>query len=137
MERAVRLEQPDYIIHLGDLERDAFELGRLFPNLPLCSVPGNCDVMPKGEKRLVFELAGKRFFVTHGHIYHVKTGLQSLVNNALAAGADLCLFGHTHVPLFRETHGLLLINPGSIGYQETYGVLTITEGKTTYEKRGR
>lgn len=135
MEEAVLRERPDHIIHLGDLESDASELERRFPQLPMASVPGNCDLRPVGEPRLLFELAGKRFFVTHGHLYHVKMGLESLVNAALASGADVCLFGHTHVRHFEEVEGMLLINPGSVGYNRTYGVLTVERGKASYRSR--
>ena len=43
MRRAVEQEHPDQILHLGDVMRDAVELSRAYPNIPLELVPGNCD----------------------------------------------------------------------------------------------
>ena len=111
MTMAADLEKPDYIIHLGDLESDAVELNRRFYDIPLCSVPGNCDLMPFGQKRLIFDLAGKKFFVTHGHLYNVKSTYDALINTALTAGADVALFGHTHTPFEAVVAGLLVANP--------------------------
>lgn len=134
METAVLAEKPDYIFHLGDLERDAEELRRLFPNIPVASVAGNCDFGTAGERYLFFELRGKKFFLTHGHFYGVKSGLDRLVNTALTAGADAALFGHTHSPYFDEIRGMLVINPGTVGMgRRTYGVLTLINDVLSYE----
>ena len=40
---AVREYRPDQVIHLGDGMRDAERLMREFPEIPVCTVPGNCD----------------------------------------------------------------------------------------------
>ncbi len=134
METAVLDEKPDYIFHLGDLETDADELRRRFPNIPVASVAGNCDFGRAGERYLFFELRGKKFFLTHGHFYGVKLSLDSLVNTALAAGADAVLFGHTHSPYYAEVQGMLVINPGTVGMsRRTYGVLTLADGEMRYE----
>ncbi len=134
METAIAEEKPDYIFHLGDLESDADEIRRLHPNLPVASVAGNCDFGMGGERYLFFELRGKKFFLTHGHFYGVKLGLERLVNTALTAGADAALFGHTHTPHFEEVQGMLLINPGTVGMgRRTYGVLTLENNTLRYE----
>ncbi|MGM9522353.1 MAG: metallophosphoesterase [Oscillospiraceae bacterium] len=138
MVSVVEFEKPDYIFHLGDLESDAIELGRRYYNMPICSVPGNCDLMPFGERRLIFDMCGKKFFVTHGHAYGVKTGLNSLINTAMTAGADIVMFGHTHVPYEGRFGDMLVINPGSVGTgSRTYGVLTIENGEVKYENLNR
>ncbi len=131
---AVSEEKPDVIFHLGDLESDALELNRKFPSIPLHSVPGNCDLMPFGIRRVIITEGGKKIFATHGHTYNVKAGLDGLINTAASAGADVVLFGHTHIPYFEEKAGMLVINPGSCGKgKHTYGVLTIENGKMDYE----
>jgi hypothetical protein len=136
MVEAVGIEKPDYIIHLGDLESDAIELGRRVGNIPICSVPGNCDLLPIGQKRLIFDFCGKKFFVTHGHMYGVKSSYDAIINTALTAGADIALFGHTHVPYEAVIAGMYVINPGSVGTgSRTYGVLTIENGEISYEKK--
>ncbi len=134
METAVLTEKPDQIIHLGDHESDAEDLGRFFPRIPVCSVAGNCDMFSDGTRFKLVTFAGKKLFLTHGHHYGVKTGLDALVNTALAAGADAVLFGHTHRPYYAQIEGVPVINPGSIGMGgRTYGVLTIENGRMTYE----
>ena len=55
---AVTAELPDQIIHLGDVEPDAEELRRLFPRVPVASVPGNCDFGSTSDVTLQFTLAG-------------------------------------------------------------------------------
>ncbi len=136
MVNIVENENPDYIIHLGDLETDAHEIAQRYPRIPVCSVAGNCDLWPRGKTRLLFELYGKKFFITHGHMYNVKLGLDGIRNTALTAGADICLFGHTHIPHYEETAGMLLINPGSVGMDSrTYGTLTLKDNETLYDVR--
>ena len=46
-------------------------------------------------------------------------------------GADIMLFGQTHVPLVENDGTLLLLNPGSIGDRShpTYGVLEWKDGQ--------
>ncbi len=136
MVETVTLEKPDVIFHLGDLESDAVELNKRFSNIPLYSVPGNCDLLPFGVRKILITEGGKNIFATHGHAYSVKAGLDGLINTAAAAGADVCLFGHTHVPYFAETAGMLVINPGACGSgRHPYGVLTIENGKMEYSQR--
>lgn len=136
MVTAVIGEKPDQIIHLGDLESDAEELAGRFPMTPVASVPGNCDLFTSGERYKLIELCGKRFFITHGHHYGVKAGLERLINTALAARADVALFGHTHAPHFEEAGGMLVINPGSVGMgSRSYGLMTISGGEISYEPR--
>lgn len=132
MLEATELEKPDAVFHLGDYETDAFELERRFPGLPVYSVPGNCDLYPRGETKILAELAGKKIFAAHGHTFYVKSGYDSIITNALYSGADILLFGHTHVPYRGEVNGLLVINPGSVGYGLTYGILTVEDGRIDY-----
>ena len=40
-----------------------------------------------------------RVFMTHGHYYYVGSGIEGLKREALARGADVAMFGHTHIPL--------------------------------------
>ncbi len=133
---AILEENPDQIIHLGDMEGDAEELRRQFPRIPLASVPGNCDFGSGSEGTLNFTLAGKRFFITHGHRYGVKMGYEGIINTGLTARADAVLFGHTHTPFETWVDGTLIANPGAIGYgNRAYGVITIENGKLTYEAK--
>lgn len=116
MLEAVRTYSPDVLIHLGDYARDARELAETFPDIPLYAVRGNCDppsdTMPE---TLQTELEGHRLFMTHGHRYNVKLGLDPLLNCAHFSGAGLVLFGHTHRAVLAETGNMYVLNPGSAG----------------------
>lgn len=103
----------DLVLHLGDSGVEEAELSSIF-DCPARMVSGNCDYFSVLPKSLLLELAGHRVFLTHGHLYDVKWGLTKLSYAAEEAGADLVLFGHTHVPLI-ETYGKqTILNPGSI-----------------------
>lgn len=131
MLRAVERTRPDQIIHLGDCWRDGEELKKQLPLLPVAQVLGNCDTWsfssPPAQssgswslgaqrtEQLLLTLDGHRVFLCHGHRYQVKSSLLALSYAAREAGAELCLFGHTHVPCLDTTEGLTLLNPGSIG----------------------
>jgi putative phosphoesterase len=78
-------------------------------------VRGNGDgdfTIPAAETA---DIGGRRFFLTHGHQYALHNGFTALVSAARNLAAEAALFGHTHVPFFYETGGILLLNPGSVG----------------------
>lgn len=129
MSRAVGLEQPDCIIHLGDHERDAVELSRLYPQLPMLQVCGNCDV-GRCEEALVRQLEGVVFFMTHGHRQGVKYSLLRVELAAREAGANVLLFGHTHQPMCDWHNGLWIVNPGTCSGHGpvTYAVIDVEDG---------
>ena len=116
MEEAVRRTRPDVIIHLGDHDRDAVSLRQSFPEIPLYSVCGNCDMMPLSPARDVVPLGPVKAFITHGHLYSVKFGrVDSLVYAAMEQGAQIALFGHTHETYNEQLGGVHVINPGTAG----------------------
>jgi putative phosphoesterase len=127
--RAVSLEAPDLILHLGDHYSDCVPVREAFPGIPLRAVRGNCD-RPGGEADWdEFVAEGKRIFMTHGHLYGVKYKLDDIVNNAMLRGADILLFGHTHRAMLDEIDGLYVMNPGSVGASEhTFGTIMLTDG---------
>ena len=116
MEEAVRRARPDVIIHLGDHDRDAVVLRETFPEIPLYSVCGNCDLMPLAPARLTVQLGPVKAFLTHGHLYSVKFGsVDSLVYAAMEQDAKIALFGHTHEAYNQQIGGVHVINPGTAG----------------------
>ena len=116
MLRAARQAQADVLIHLGDYDRDALLLREAFPDTPLYSVCGNCDLMPLAPERLVVELGPVKAFLTHGHLYSVSAWqADSLVYAAQEQGAQLALFGHTHRAVYETLGGVTLVNPGTAG----------------------
>ena len=133
MRRVLKRETPDYVFHLGDHDSDAEQISRDFPLLPVAMVRGNCDGWSDTPKTLCFKLGGLRFFLCHGHTLGVKSSYIRAIFAAREQGADVLLFGHTHVPEQEESHGLKLLNPGSCGYgyQPTYGYFILEDGAIT------
>ncbi|MCL2801761.1 MAG: metallophosphoesterase [Treponema sp.] len=78
-------------------------------------VLGNNDYGISAPEAAVFELAEHRFFICHGHRYNLYGGYNTLLAAAKHNDADAVLFGHSHVPLFKNINGTALINPGSAG----------------------
>lgn len=66
MEDAVRREEPDQVLHLGDVVRDADALRRRFPDLPMTRVRGNCDARSDVPEECLLERAGRRLLLMHG-----------------------------------------------------------------------
>ena len=68
-------------------------------------------------------------------MYGVKYDLDTLADAAAARGANVALFGHTHIPVAEERGGVFLFNPGSCGRcytgPNTYGVMLLDKGKIT------
>jgi len=113
--KAVALELPELVLHLGDNDSDCTVLQTEFPEITYRAVRGNCDPTSGGLDRDEFMIAGKRFFMTHGHLYSVKTGKGRVISAAKERGADVLLFGHTHVQYYSTDEGFVVLNPGSIG----------------------
>lgn len=132
MVEAIAAEQPDYLIHLGDHSRDADELGRQFPYLPILSVQGNCDFGP-GQQQALAEYGGVRVLAVHGHRYGVKSGLLRYFYAAKENQVDVALFGHTHQAYCEARDGLWLLNPGTCGgtCRPTCGVIEICNGQAS------
>lgn len=97
-------------IHCGDSElaEDVKEL------TDLVVVKGNCDWIGNFPEEEIIDIAGRRIFVTHGHLYGVKSSLMQLRYRALEVEADIVLFGHSHVVHCEQIGQQLFINPGSI-----------------------
>lgn len=142
----------DMIVHLGD---GACDLTRPLPEnyeKPLVLIEGNgeyygfvgVDRRYRPKKTEMIEFEGKKIFMTHGHLYDVKYGLEKIAARAYADGADIVLFGHTHIPICKylpegtelefvgkTERPLMLFNPGSIGigFKYTFGLLTFNNGE--------
>ena len=119
----------EVVIFLGDGFEEYQDVRLNFPDKMFIGVKGNNDwscSLPLHEERVI---EGKRFFITHGHIEHVKYGLEMLKEKARRCGADIVLFGHTHVPYIEYDGGINILNPGSIRrFNCSYGVIDIQKG---------
>jgi putative phosphoesterase len=110
----------DAVIHLGDGYRDMEIYKHTYPEMEFYCICGNCDLEMNGTYEMCFELAGKQFFITHGHMYGVKSGYQKIISAAKNKSADICLFGHTHKADIFNQDDILFINPGSINMERYF-----------------
>lgn len=123
-----REENIDYIIHAGDVFEDVRELKMIYPDKNIIYVIGNNDYFIKNEPYdRVFDLAGVRIFLTHGHNYGVKYDLYKLFSAAREKEAKLCIFGHTHSRFMEKEDGIWLFNPGRAA--NSCGLLEISDGE--------
>ena len=130
MVRAVELESPRMILHLGDGWQEAQRLHQLFSDLPFHQVPGNCDYRPGEPAEQLLFVEDRRVLLCHGHTYGVKQSLLTAGYAAEEQNLDLFLFGHTHRPLVDRRGKTLFLNPGSIGdFHPFYGVVTLEQGR--------
>lgn len=100
----------DKVIHCGDSE-----LPYTHPFLQdVERVRGNCDADPNFLDELLFQVADARIYVTHGHLYGVKSSPMRLVYRAKEVGATIVCFGHSHVLGAEMIDDILFVNPGSL-----------------------
>lgn len=101
------------VLHLGDHDHDLLRF-QGETALPLVAVAGNCDDDSLSPGQRVVEYGGRKLFLTHGNRMELHSGLGRLRACAQEAGADICLFGHTHQSMSMEQGGVFFINPGSL-----------------------
>lgn len=107
------IEKPDFIFHLGDYVEDGIKISKAF-GIETIIVRGNGDMgLTKYNEDELIEIKGKKIFLTHGHKYNVSNSLTNLYYKALELGADLVLFGHTHIPINIKENNIIVMNPGS------------------------
>ncbi len=130
----------DLVIHLGDNFADLKEVRDEFPTIAFLGVRGNCDWHSEEDfpeqNTICFE--GHKIFFTHGHKLAVRGGDAVLTYTAKSTGADIALFGHTHVRVHRECDGVTVFNPGSLaeprdGKPASFGYITIDNEHVTFE----
>lgn len=118
----------DIMIHCGDSELgvDAEELNGFV------KVRGNCDYDNRFPNEQTFEAGELNFFITHGHLHQVKSGLINLSYRAAELNAGVVGFGHTHIAGAEKVGKQLFINPGSIRLPrnisyKTYAIMEWTD----------
>lgn len=130
----------DLFIHLGDGEREYYDVRNLFPEKAFLFVKGNNDwgVYPVFH---TFSVEGHKFYLTHGHSFS-RSSIESFISaTASVNGCDVALFGHTHVPFCMEYEGVHLFNPGSPSRprgvsKPSFGIITIkNDGTLKFEHK--
>ena len=100
-------------LHAGDFAPDADDL-EIMSGKRVVRVLGNCDFYVDGvHEETVVVVAGHRIFLTHGHLFNVRFDTMMLAEAARTAGADIAVYGHTHIAL-EERGEVTVLNPGSI-----------------------
>lgn len=98
-----------HIIHAGDIGAPEI-LETLAAIAPVTAVRGNIDKAPWSQilpETEVLEIGGISIYVLHD--------LSNLGLNPKAAGLDVVVSGHSHVPKEETRDGVLYFNPGSAG----------------------
>ena len=89
---------------------------------PVCFNPGRKTTAAKNvyyelivPRRQIVKAAGHTIYAVHGHEQGVYYGTTALAEESGIAGADIVLYGHTHIA--DETRsGVYIVNPGSIAH---------------------
>jgi putative phosphoesterase len=118
----------DFILHAGDVG-ELWVLDQLSRIAPVFAVHGNDDT-PESQRELPYQhvivINGQRILLTHSH-YPERWAemasrkddawdrkLERRANMAKRVGANIMIYGHTHVPMVKLHDGVLLINPGAL-----------------------
>lgn len=100
----------DFMFHCGDSE--------LPSDAPIwegvLKVQGNCDFDSGYPEEVVQDTGVDKVYMTHGHLMSVKTSMMPVTLKAKEVGANIILFGHTHVLGTELQEGILYLNPGSV-----------------------
>jgi len=78
-------------------------------------VRGNNDYGIQLPEAAVFNFADHRFYMCHGHKHNLYSGHHILQASVKNNDAEAVLFGHSHVPIYKNIDGISFINPGSVG----------------------
>lgn len=109
----------DALCFLGDVSDDARYLEDWLAlrseRIAFYAVRGNNDFYSHDPEEIVLTLEGRRILMVHGHRQGVKQGLLRLSLYAQQKGADVVLFGHTHMAHTERDGDLLMLNPGAAG----------------------
>lgn len=127
-----RNPRADALLFLGDGIRDLPEHVINTPTRLFGGVRGNCDGFTalhgdRFPEELFINLDAYTVMMMHGHRFSVKSGTDAAVAYAISRGANVLLYGHTHVPESRYLPAgtsigektlekpFYLFNPGSLG----------------------
>ncbi|MBQ3280938.1 MAG: YfcE family phosphodiesterase [Eubacterium sp.] len=102
----------DYLIHCGDYKKDGFELGKEL-GIPVITVYGNCDDVWEPDFDIIDTDAGS-IVATHGHVEDINNTHEHLYELAEDQGCNCICYGHSHIAVYGEENGYLVINPGSL-----------------------
>ena len=123
LERALEKEGPlDMLIHLGDAEGSENRIcDWVNKECRMEMVLGNNDFFSDLPWEEEFFIGDHHVFITHGHGYFVGMNEDRLKAEARGRGADIVMYGHTHMPALTVEPDLIPLTPGSISYPRQKG----------------
>ena len=137
IEDRIRSEAPfDVVVHAGDLvEERVLDWARSLGER-LYVVAGNMDYLDLPDHE-VFDVAGVRIGVVHGHQVYPRGNVEKLTRIAKSLKVEVLVSGHTHSPFVRVYGGVLHVNPGSLtgvwgggggSMKPSYAVIEVRDG---------
>lgn len=111
---------PDMLIHCGDVEGSEYTISEC-AGCPVELVAGNNDFFTDLPREREFTIGRYQIWLTHGHSYYVSMGNETIKREAVARGADIVIYGHTHKPVVEVEQNIIAVNPGSISYPRQQG----------------
>lgn len=118
--QVVNRHHVEKILHCGDFCVD--HQREPFSNMTL--VRGNCDSTEEVPTEQETEWRDLHILQTHGHLFGVKGSLLRLHYRAEEVGANVVVFGHSHVPVCGVERDILFLNPGSLQMPRGFHVPT-------------
>ncbi|MEK4200928.1 metallophosphoesterase [Cytobacillus sp. FSL K6-0265] len=108
--KARHSQNVDYMIHCGDseLSSDQAEMAGYV------AVRGNCDTDARYKNEELIDTDNGNVWITHGHLYGVKSSLLGLSLRAKEVAARIVCFGHSHQLGAEMVDQILYLNPNSI-----------------------
>ena len=125
----------EHILHAGDIG-DAGIIDDLSKIASITTVRGNNDrTGPESlfPEEVTVDLDGWSFFLTH-EVKVPKGPDHPSMETYKKSGADVVVFGHSHIALQRQIGGVLFFNPGAAGKRRfkvvpSIGLLELTGGR--------
>jgi uncharacterized protein len=99
----------EHIVHAGDIGSPEI-VPRLTEIAPVTVIRGNVDTQPWAQELPAWELVtlpGRTIYMLHD--------LGDLDLDPAAAGFDMVVSGHSHMPKVETRQGVVYLNPGSAG----------------------
>jgi non-canonical purine NTP pyrophosphatase (RdgB/HAM1 family) len=133
----------DILIHLGDAEGSEQRISQYAGDGVHCYfILGNNDFFSRLPKEYELKIGKHKALLTHGHYYGVSMDVENLVDEAIARGCDIAMYGHTHKPFLRVIRGVTVLNPGSISFprqvdhRPSYLIIDVdAEGELHYKQQ--
>ena len=134
IDRVLRREnEAKEVFFLGDVVRDIEDVMLEYSDRNFHIVRGNCDYFCNYPLFDIadFKAAGACVYFTHGHRHSVKSGTDGMLTAAKGVGANIALYGHTHIANVEYREGVYIINSGSLALPRdgaaSYAVIDITK----------